>query len=95
MVCNAFVKTVFFFDDNINERCPNATIFLIAIPNKQFHFRGDTLITKLIDSGNVSGMIWLDSNLQPISLSMFFSPSSVLIEQLNGFFEIESILEIF
>ncbi len=67
---NAHVKTVSFSAEDINGRCPSAPIVFMVLPSKQFHFIVDTSTMKLTDSVDVSGMVWSDSNLQPVAFCM-------------------------
>jgi hypothetical protein len=67
---NAHIKTVSFSAEYINGRCPSAPILFMVFPSKQFHFIMDTSTTKLTVSVNVSGMVWSDSNLQPVAVCM-------------------------
>ncbi len=67
---NACIKTVSFFAVTINGRCPSAPIVFMVLSSKQFHFIVDTSTTKLTDSVNISGMVWSDSNLQPVAFCM-------------------------
>ncbi len=67
---NAHIKTVSYFAETINGRCPGAPIVFMVFLSKQFHFIVDTSTTKLTDSVNVSGMVWSDSNLQPVAFCM-------------------------
>ncbi len=59
-----------FSAEDINKRCYIASIKFMVFLSKQFHFIVDTLTTKLTDSVNVSGMVWSDSNLQPVAFCM-------------------------
>ncbi len=67
---NARVKTVSICAEDINRRCLSAPIVFMVFPSKQFHFFVDTSTTKLTDSVNVSGIVWSDSNLQPVVFCM-------------------------
>ncbi len=76
---NARVMTVYFSAEDINGRCLSAPIVLMVFPSKQFHFIVDTSITKLTDSVNASGMVWSDSNLQPVAFCMVLTVPTALI----------------
>ncbi len=67
---NPCVKTESFSAEHINGRCPSAPIVFMVFLSKQFYFFVDTSTSKLTDSVNVSGMVWSDSNLQPVAFCM-------------------------
>ncbi len=67
---NACVKTVSFCAEDVNGRCLSAPIVFMVFPRKQFHFIVDTSTIKSTDSVNGSGMVWSDSNLQPVAFCM-------------------------
>ncbi len=64
---NPRVKIESYSAEHINGRCPSAPIVFMVFWSKQFHFFVDTSTTKLTDSVNALGMVWSDSNLQPVA----------------------------
>jgi hypothetical protein len=88
---NACIKTVSFSAEDINGRCPSAPIVFMVFPSKQFHFIVDTSTTKSTDSVNVSGMVWSDSNLQPVAFCMVLTvPTAPILLGLEKAIKVES-----